>query len=163
MQKKMNLSLIPLKVKLLTKEARMPEKGSVYSAGYDLYASQAKLIPKKCKALVKIGIAMAIPEGCYGRIAPRSGLAVKKFIDVGAGVIDSDYRGEIRVLLFNFGEEDFVIEEGDRIAQLIIERIALTKLEEVTTLDETNRGVGGFGSTGVKGGIKVSTDKENRE
>lgn len=73
--------------------------------------------------LVDTQIAMAIPEGCYGWIAPRSGLAVRHGIDVGAGVIDSDYRGTIQVLLFNFGKEDFLIRKGDRIAQLIIERI----------------------------------------
>lgn len=67
---------------------------------------------------------MAIPEGFYGRIAPRSGLACKKFIDVGAGVVDSDYRGEVKVLLFNFSKEDFEVEVGDRIAQIIIEQIA---------------------------------------
>ena len=75
---------------------------------------------------------------------------MKKFIDVGAGVIDADYRGEVKVLLFNFGDEDFKIPKGERIAQLIIERIALTKLEEVEELTDTKRGAGGFGSTGTK-------------
>ena len=74
------------------------------------------------KCLVKTGLAMALPPGCYGRVAPRSGLALKKFIDVGAGVIDSDYRGKLGVILFNFSNEDFVINMGDRIAQLIFEK-----------------------------------------
>lgn len=73
-------------------------------------------VPAKGKALISTGIAMAIPEGNYGRIAPRSGLAAKYFIDVGAGVIDSDYRGEVKVLLFNFGDTDFKVSKGDRIA-----------------------------------------------
>ncbi|XP_038961577.1 deoxyuridine 5'-triphosphate nucleotidohydrolase isoform X12 [Rattus norvegicus] len=80
--------------------------------------------------------------------APRSGLAVKHFIDVGAGVIDEDYRGNVGVVLFNFGKEKFEVKKGDRIAQLICERILYPDLEEVQTLDNTERGSGGFGSTG---------------
>ena len=71
---------------------------------------------------MKIGVAMALPLGCYGRIAPRSGLALQTFIDVGASVIDADYRGEVGVILFNFGDKDFVINMGDRIAQLILKK-----------------------------------------
>ena len=94
---------------------------------------------------------MAIPVGNYGRVAPRSGLACKNFIDVGAGVVDSDYRGEVKVLLFNFGEQEFKVNPGDRIAQLIIEKYTRTEIEEVADdLDNTVRGAGGFGSTGVK-------------
>jgi len=99
---------------------------------------------------VATGLAVAIPEGNYGRIAPRSGLAFKNFIDVGAGVIDEDYRGELKVLLFNLGPDDFNVNEGDRIAQFIIEKYTPTELEEVETLDETARGADGFGSTGVQ-------------
>jgi len=80
--------------------------------------------------------------------APRSGLAAKHFIDVGAGVIDQDYRGNVGVVLFNFGEEDFKVNKGDRIAQLILERIYIPELEELQNLDNTARGSGGFGSTG---------------
>ena len=76
--------------------------------------------------------------GCYGRVAPRSGLALKKFIDVGAGVIDTDYRGEVGVILFNFGSEDFVINMGDRIAQLIFEKIKTPKIKETNELEGTN-------------------------
>ena len=92
---------------------------------------------------------MAIPEGHYGRVAPRSGLAVKNFIDVGAGVIDCDYRGALGVVLFNHSADDFHIKPGDRIAQLIIEKISTPDVVEVDDLDETARGAGGFGSTGV--------------
>ncbi len=92
---------------------------------------------------------MQIPIGNYGRIAPRSGLAAKNFIDVGAGVIDSDYRGEVKVLLFNFSEEEFKVNVGDRIAQLIVEKYTRTEIEEVQDLSESERGAGGFGSTGV--------------
>lgn len=83
-----------------------------------------------------------------GRIAPRSGLASKHFIDTGAGVIDADYRGQVKVLLFNHAEEDFQIQEGDRVAQLIIERIYTPEVVEVAELEESVRGAGGFGSTG---------------
>ena len=87
------------------------------------------------------GLAIAIPPDYYGRIAPRSGLALKKFIDVGAGVIDSDYRGEIGVVLFNFGNDDFVVNMGDKIAQLIFERIKTPELKETNELRETGREV----------------------
>ena len=94
---------------------------------------------------------MAIPEGNYGRIAPRSGLAAKHSIDVGAGVIDSDYRGEVKVLLFNLSDTDFEVKPGDRIAQLIIEKYTMTEIQEVEgKLDDTVRGEGGFGSTGIQ-------------
>ena len=91
---------------------------------------------------------ISIPLGMYGRIAPRSSLACKKSVDVGAGVVDNDYRGEVKVLLINNGAEDFKIEKGDRIAQLIFENYSTPKLEVVSELDETVRGQGGFGSTG---------------
>lgn len=95
------------------------------------------------KELVKTDLAIKVPEGSYGRIAPRSGLAVKNFIDVGAGVVDRDYRGNVGVVLFNFGKEAFEIKKGDKIAQLILERIIETEeCEELDSLDETERGEG---------------------
>lgn len=103
-------------------------KGSLQAAGYDLHAIDAGVVPKRGKALVGTGLAFGIPEGNYGRIAPRSGLAAKNSIDVGAGVIDSDYRGEVKVLLFNFSDEDFAFNQGDRIAQLIIEKYTMTQI-----------------------------------
>jgi len=89
-----------------------------------------------------------LPPGSYGRIAHRSGLAVKHFIDVGAGVIDQDYRGNVGVLLFNFSNNDFFIKKGDRIAQLICEKIFMPELLEITETTTTERGTGGFVSTG---------------
>ncbi|RMD44616.1 hypothetical protein DV735_g529, partial [Chaetothyriales sp. CBS 134920] len=117
-----SLSGIALLVKLLSPQARAPTRGSAQSAGHDLYASQASTIPARGKALVSTGIAIACPPGTYGRVAPRSGLAAKHSIDTGAGVIDADYRGEVKVLLFNLGEVDFPVAVGDRIAQLVLER-----------------------------------------
>ncbi|KAM5290806.1 deoxyuridine 5'-triphosphate nucleotidohydrolase, mitochondrial-like [Glossophaga mutica] len=117
-------------------------RGRRFPSAYDY------TVPPMEKALVKTDIQIALPAGCYGRVAPRSGLAAKHFIDVGAGVIDEDYRENIGVVLFNFGKEMFEVKKGDRIAQLICERIYYPEIEEVQGLDDTNRGTGGFGSTG---------------
>ncbi|NXK86798.1 DUT protein, partial [Formicarius rufipectus] len=132
----------------LSENAFAPSRGSARAAGYDLYSAYDCVIPPMEKAIVKTDIQIALPSGCYGRVAPRSGLAAKHFIDVGAGVIDEDYRGNIGVVLFNFGKETFEVKKGDRIAQLICERIYYPELEEVEALDDTERGEGGFGSTG---------------
>lgn len=141
--------LPPLLVKKLSEKGRAPTRGSAFAAGYDLYSAKDTVIPAKGKGLVDTGIAIAVPEGTYGRIAPRSGLAAKNFIDTGAGVIDADYRGEVKVLLFNFSDEDFVVKEGDRIAQLVLERIYTPEVKVVDELEESIRGAGGFGSTGI--------------
>jgi len=93
-----------LRIKKLDPKAFIPTKGSEHAAGYDLYSIEDTVVKSKDKKLISTGISMSIPVGNYGRVAPRSGLAVKNFIDVGAGVIDADYRGEVKVLLFNFGE-----------------------------------------------------------
>ena len=137
-----------IQVKRMSDAAIVPRKGTVGSAGYDLYASAECVVPAKGKSIVKTDIAMAIPYGYYGRVAPRSSMAVKH-TDIGAGVIDSDYRGEIGVVLFNHAETDLVVKVHDRIAQLIIEKLGMGDLIEVSELDDTPRGVGGYGSTGV--------------
>jgi dUTP pyrophosphatase len=97
---------------------------------------------------VDTGISIQPPPGCYGRVAPRSGLAAKYGIDVGAGVIDSDYRGIIRVILFNHNDQPFTINVGDRIAQLILEQALSVPVEQVQELSNTTRNANGFGSTG---------------
>lgn len=117
--------------------------------GYDLASAVDIVVPAKGKAIVKTDLAIAIPENTYARIAPRSGLAVKHFIDVGAGVVDYDYRGNVGVVLFNHSDTDFPIRQSDRIAQLILEQIAMVPVEEVSELPSTERGEGGFGSTGT--------------
>ena len=98
---------------------------------------------------MQTGLAIIFPVGLYAKTAPRSRLALKRFIDVGAGVVDSDYRGEVGVVLFNHGDQDFEVKMGDRIAQLILEKIDTPPMEEVQGLEDTVRGSGGFGSTGV--------------
>ena len=137
-----------LRVKKLTKSSKLPSRGSECSAGYDLYASESVMVKSKDRALVPTGIAISVPSGTYGRIAPRSGLAVKHGIDVGAGVIDEDFRSDIKVLLMNHGDANYTINAGDRIAQLIIENISSPEVKEVNELNNTARGKGGFGSTG---------------
>ncbi|RYP21762.1 hypothetical protein DL767_009191 [Monosporascus sp. MG133] len=139
----------PLLIKKLSEKARLPARGSAFAAGYDLYAAKATTVPARGKALVDTDISIAVPAGTYGRIAPRSGLAAKHFIDTGAGVIDADYRGPVKVLLFNHSEADFAVAEGDRVAQLVVERIYTPEVVEVAELEESVRGAGGFGSTGT--------------
>ena len=139
-----------LKVKILSDDATCPTRGSIDSAGYDLYSAHDITIDAGDKGIVKTDIAVAIPQGCYGRIAPRSSLAVNNHIDVGAGVIDRDYRGNICVVLFNHSKtKELVITKGQRIAQLILERIAMADIQLVSDLDDTTRNQGGFGSTGT--------------
>lgn len=141
----------------LNPNAHIPTHGTPCSAGSDLYAClkgiesafglDSMVISAKKRNIIPTGISVAIPEGYYGRIAPRSSLAAKHGLDVGAGVIDSDYRGEVKVVLFNHSSEDYVIKHGDRIAQLIVTPYASPEFIEVFHLVPTER-KGGFGSTG---------------
>nr|GMD48002.1 deoxyuridine 5'-triphosphate nucleotidohydrolase [Ipomoea batatas] len=137
------------RVKKLSENAVLPSRGSPLSAGYDLSSAAEIKVPARGKALIPTDLSIAVPEGTYARIAPRSGLAWKHSIDVGAGVIDADYRGAVGVILFNHSDVDFQVKVGDRIAQLIIQNIVTPEVEEVDDLDSTVRGSGGFGSTGV--------------
>lgn len=137
-----------MEVVLLTPTSKAPTRQTEFSAGYDIYANKNDVISQSKRKLISTGFKIAIPDGYYGRIAPRSSLACKHGIDIGAGVIDSDYRGEVKVVLINNGNTNFVIEEGDRIAQLIIEKITTPEIKIVQSLSESSRGEGGFGSTG---------------
>ncbi len=139
-----------LGVKKLSDDALVPTRGSGGAVGYDLYSTEDTVVPRQVgRALIGTGIALILPPGVYGRVAPRSGLAVKYCINVGAGVIDPDYTGEVKVVLFNHGENDFEVKKGDRIAQLILERCETPPIDEIINLvKETERGSSGFGSTG---------------
>ena len=150
-----------LKVQKLNNNAALPKRSTAGAAGYDLCASQDCIIPAGGKGLVPTGLSISFPAGLYARIAPRSGLALKKFIDVGAGVVDADYRGEVGVVLFNHGDQDFQVKMGDRIAQLILERIDTPPVEEVSGLGETVRGTSGFGSTGIESGNDTGSKRVN--
>jgi len=139
-----------LRVKRLSSKAKIPKRSSAKAAGYDLYSASDITIPAKGKALVSTDLAIIVPEGTYGRVAPRSGLALRNFIDCGGGVVDADYRGPVGIILFNHDEVDYQVKEGDRVAQLVLERIYTPDVIEVEELDETERGVRGYGSTGLQ-------------
>ena len=140
-----------LRFRRLSAAAHPPAQAHEGDAGYDLHAAEGATIGPGERASVGTGIAVAIPEGQAGLVIPRSGLAARHGISVvnAPGLIDSGYRGEVRVLLLNTdATEPFAIEPGDRIAQLVLVRVEAEELEEVAELDETARGIGGFGSTG---------------
>ncbi len=142
-----------LPVKLLTSTAKIPARGSFDAVGYDLFADlpdhqQGLMLPVNGRKLIPTSVSMAIPKGMYGRVAPRSGLSVKNGIDVMAGVIDPDYRGEIKVLLINLGSEVYYVNHHDRVAQIIFEVCALPIPYLTGDLEDTARGAGAYGSTG---------------
>ena len=150
------MSIPPVRFRMLDERATVPNRGSEQAAGLDLAAclptDQASLTLDPGQiAVVPTGLAIAIPDGYEGQVRPRSGLATKRGITVpnAPGTIDADYRGELRVALINLSKEPQTIEHGDRIAQLVIAPVAMCEVVVVEDLDETVRGVGGFGSTGV--------------
>jgi dUTP pyrophosphatase len=129
-------------------ERGVPEYGSAAAAGADLKASSDVVLAPGERAAVPTGLHLEIPDGHVGLIWPRSGLAVKHGIDTLAGVVDSDYRGEVRVVLINHGPEPFVIRAGDRVAQLLVQKVERVAFVQAETISQTGRGAGGFGSTG---------------
>ena len=137
-----------IQFKKLSKNARTPLRATRNAAGFDLFCAESKIILPRNRAIVKTDIAIQLPLGTYGRISPRSGLAAKNFIDIAGGVIDQGYRGPLGVILVNHNTEPFQVIQGQRIAQLIIEKICMPRLVEVQELNESQRGVGSFGSTG---------------
>ena len=148
-----------VKIKKLTETAKLPTRGSEYAAGYDLYADSINIGEKDWTLVIEpgqtakigTGVAVAIPEGYFGGIYARSGLAIKNGLAPGncVGVLDADYRGELIVALHNHSNTSQFVHPGDRIAQLIIQPYASFTWDEVEELDDTERGDGGFGSTGV--------------
>lgn len=135
--------------KRLTEYAFPPTKASPNAAGFDFRSPYDVTIPKQGNVLIQTDLAICLPEGCYGRIAPRSGLALKHFVDVGGGVIDRDYTGNVGIIMFNHSSQDYHVKRGDRVAQIICEAIKYPILYELEELAVTKRGSGGFGSTGV--------------
>ena len=137
-----------------TSQHPLPTYETTASAGVDLRANLTETITLKSleRTLVKTGVFLEIPEGYEAQVRPRSGLALKKGVNVlnSPGTIDADYRGEVGVILINLSNEDFVIENGERIAQLVFAKVEQAQWLEVETLSDTSRGEGGFGSTGVK-------------
>ena len=139
----------------LNENATEPVKAHPYDAGFDLSACENAIIEPGSQKLINTGIAISIPTDCYARVAPRSGLAYKKCLHVQAGVIDHGYSDAVRVILYNLGKEPFEIKCGDRIAQLIFEKIytptkiTLVTYQEIVDSNNGTRGLGGFGSTGI--------------
>jgi dUTP pyrophosphatase len=138
---------VPVPV-LLAEGGSLPEYASAGAAGADLRASEAVEVAPGGRAAVPTAVRLQIPPGHVGLVWPRSGLAVRHGIDTLAGVIDSDYRGEVRVVLVNHGDEPFRIAAGDRVAQLLVQRVERAVFVATPAIDETDRGRGGFGSTG---------------
>ena len=142
-----------MKIRMISRSGRAPEYATDGAAGMDLRAClEAPVVLKPMeRSLIPTGIFAEIPRGYEGQVRARSGLAVKSGIGLvnSIGTIDSDYRGEIKVPLINFGSEDFVIHDGDRIAQLVITSYERVEIELTDTLSESERGAGGFGHTGV--------------
>lgn len=133
----------------MSEKAQEPKRSNDTDAGYDLYSIEDKTIKPKSRAMIKTGISMAIPSGFVGLIWPRSGLAVKHGIDTLAGVIDSGYRGEICVVLQNHGDKSYEVKSGDRVAQMLFQSVECVYFNEVDDLQESQRGNGGFGSSGA--------------
>jgi len=125
----------------------VPTKRSARAAGHDLYASKGTDIPARGEAIVRTGIAIGLHQDTYGRIAPRSSPAVKHQLTTNAGGIDSNDKREVKVVVANLGDQPYPVERGDRIAKLILEKIANRELEDVTQLDKTKRGDQGFGDS----------------
>jgi dUTP pyrophosphatase len=142
-----------LRFSRLSPSAMPPRLCSALAAGFDLCASEpCTVAPGGVAALVRTGLAFALPEDTVGLIKSRSSLAAKHQIEAGAGVIDADYRGEVSILLRNFGDREFVVRPGDRVAQLVVlqlRRFVGTNEVEAHQLGDTDRGAGGFGSTGL--------------
>jgi dUTP pyrophosphatase len=156
----MSVPVDALGVFLLLPTASVPVRATAGSVGYDLAAAEAVTVPAHGQALVRTGLSLTLPDGCYGRIAPRSGLAVRHSLHVGAGVIDQDYTGEVKVVLFNLGASDVTFAVGDRVAQLVLEcckvvnAVILGRADHATRAEDdaavaAERGEAGFGSTGV--------------
>ncbi len=139
-----------VKVKILNQDAIVPKYQTEEAAGFDLHSIEEKTIKAKERDVIKTGLAVALPKGYELQVRPRSGLALKNGITVlnTPGTVDSDYRGELMVILLNTSDEDFAVKKGDRIAQAIIKEILQADFAVVDELDSTERGTGGFGSTG---------------
>ena len=138
-----------IKCKRLSDKGTLPTRAHKYDAGWDLYSSENLQIVSNHRRTVSTSIALSIPDGYVGLIWPRSGLAVKRGIDVFAGVIDAGYRGEIKICLYNSSGTTVEISSGDRVAQIIFHKLPETNMLEVDDLEDSERGVGGFGSSGV--------------
>jgi dUTP pyrophosphatase len=137
-----------IKIKKLSEDATIPKYAQPGDAGMDFYSNEEITILPNERKLISTGIAMAIPHGYVGLIWDKSGIATKHGIKTMAGVVDSGYRGEIRILVHNLSNQDYTIEKSTKVAQMLIQPVEQKEISEVTELNQTERGSGGFGSTG---------------
>ncbi|MCR3759048.1 dUTP diphosphatase [Clostridium felsineum] len=144
--------MVNLKVKKIDEAAILPEYAHEGDAGLDLFSIEEKIIKAGESALIRTGIQMELPRDTEAQVRPRSGLALKHSITVlnTPGTIDEGYRGEVKIILINHGKEDFKVEKSMKIAQMVIKPVLRVKVEEVEELSDTDRGQGGFGSSGLK-------------
>lgn len=143
---------VAVRIKRLDKSVQIPSYAYEGDAGLDLRANDDMIIEPHCRVLVPTGLAIALPEGYAGFVQPRSGMALKLGLSIAntPGLIDSHYRGELKIICINLDSKEAIhIERGERIAQLVIQRVPIVDLVEVDELDETDRGTGGFGSSGT--------------
>ncbi|OGI22428.1 MAG: deoxyuridine 5'-triphosphate nucleotidohydrolase [Candidatus Moranbacteria bacterium RIFCSPHIGHO2_01_FULL_55_24] len=138
-----------LQVKKLDPEAKLPTRAHADDAGLDLYALEESILEPGARLAVRTGIALAIPKGFTGLVWDKSGLAAKAGIKTMGGVVDAGYRGEVQVIVVNIGPLPYTVEKGAKIAQLLVQKVELPEICEVSELDDTLRGEGGFGSTGT--------------
>lgn len=146
------LDRVAVRIKRLDKSVQIPSYAYEGDAGLDLRANDDMIIEPHCRVLVPTGLAIALPEGYAGFVQPRSGMALKLGLSIAntPGLIDSHYRGELKIICINLDPKEAIhIERGERIAQLVIQRVPIVDLVEVDELDETDRGAGGFGSSGT--------------
>ena len=144
-------------VKRINSEQRIPTKGSQGAAGHNMYTQEGKKIRAKEQAIIGTVIPIGLPLGTYGRITPRSGLAAKHALTINAEVIDADYTGEVKIILVNLSDQDDKVQKGDKIAQLIVERIMDEEIVLVKERDNTERGAKGFGSSDTEMNKQVGT------
>jgi dUTP pyrophosphatase len=145
--------MLTIDIKKLTPTAQLPKRMTTHSAGYDLFADNQEeiIIPSHQVALIKTGIAISLPEGYEAQIRPRSGLAIHNQVGIlnSPGTIDADYRGEIQVILYNYGDIDFIVQPKMRIAQMVISKHEIIDFHQTDDLDKTERGSGGFGHSSL--------------
>lgn len=142
------MSVLSIRLKKLSDKAKIPTKAHDSDAGFDLFCAEEVEVKPGESVAVKTDIAVAIPDGCVGLIWDKSGNAIKRGLKVLGGVIDCGYTGEVKIGIINHGSESHTFEYGDKVAQLLVQNIVKAEFEEVAELDDTERGEGGFGSTG---------------
>ncbi len=140
--------MLKIKIKKLNSDAKIPTYANLGDAGMDIYSCEDLVIKPKHRALVKTGISMEFPKGYVALVWDKSGIAKKGLIKIG-GVIDPTYRGEYMIMMHNISSKDYIVKKGEKIAQILIQKVEVSKIEEVKELSDSKRGAGSFGSSGL--------------